>query len=412
MRTWEDACANLTLTGADGVMSAEGILDNPALFLPSRAEDAAASGAGVASGATGGPVAVGSTADDDAEADGDAAREARKLRKKLREIERLMAMGPLSALAADAQAKVAKKQLWEAQLERCLEQSQSAPAAADVAAPEVDAADAAARKARKLRKRLREIERLSTKEGALSEEEQAKVAHRAKLCKKLKRCEEQSAAGSSSAAAVPKPAASPAPAASATLSASSSLPTPPSPLTLALEYLELAERWSVPIRTVVFHTRRIAKQALMQFQLMAEMLEAKDVATARALVKQCVRYETDGYTPDPEKARREREALELKKWREATRKRFEERMVRKALRAGLPRDHYLSQGAEVPTAEGLRELRAMAPAAAWERWTSRHGQHCWAMHMGESGCTRERTCAFLHVDVASAASEPRDLWHG
>ena len=36
-----------------------------------------------------------------------------------------------------------------------------------------------------------------------------------------------------------------------------------------------------------------------------------------------------------EKARREREALELKKWRESTRKRFEERMVRKAVRAGL-----------------------------------------------------------------------------
>ena len=32
--------------------------------------------------------------------------------------------------------------------------------------------------------------------------------------------------------------------------------------------------------------------------------------------------------------RRQREALELKKWREATRKRFEERMVRKATRAG------------------------------------------------------------------------------
>lgn len=122
----------------------------------------------------------------------------------------------------------------------------------------------------------------------------------------------------------------------------------------------------------------------------------------RAVVEKAVHYEQHGFTPDPDKAKREREALELKKWREATRKRFEQRMVRKAVRAGLAADHYLSQGAEPPTARVLTELRAMDGKAAWEQWKAKHGQHCWALHM-ESGCQRERTCAFLHVEVAKDA---------
>ena len=299
VKTFDDVRANLSSTGANGVMSAEGILDDPALFWPTKAE------------------AAGGAAPDES----DEAREVRRLRKKLRQIDQLEA------------------------------------------------------------------------KGSLTEQEQAKVAQRAAVRKKLKLCKKNLEERAT-------------PSESATLGA----PSPkPSPLVLASEYLELAEQCSVPMRTVVFHTRRIAKQALTQFQLMAEILEATDLPSVRKLVKQCIDYEAHGYTPDPDKARREREALELKKWREETRKRYEERMTRKAVRAGLPKDHYLSQGAEVPTADSLRELRAMQPAAAWEQWKARHGQHCWALHMQDGGCPRARTCAFLHADVAGAR-EP--AWHG
>ena len=307
VRCFEDAAANLQSTGANGVMSAEGILDDPALFLPTMAED-----------------------------------------------------GGLDEVGAESTE------------------------------------DAAARTERKLRKKLREIERLESK-AALTEQEQAKVAQRPRLAKQLEKHLRLSGAGVATSTSPPA-------------AAGAREPTPkPSPLALAVEYLDLAEQWGVVMRTVVFHTRRIAKQPLTKYQLMAEMLEAKDLARVRELVNTCIGYEANGYTPDPEKAKREREALELKKWRESTRKRYEERMCRKALREGLSRDHYLVQGAEVPTAESLCELRAMEPAAAWEKWKHNHGQHCWALHLGEGGCQRSRTCAFIHADIAGA-SEPG--WHG
>ena len=51
----------------------------------------------------------------------------------------------------------------------------------------------------------------------------------------------------------------------------------------------------------------------------------------------------------------------------------------------------------------------MPKDAAWAQWKAKHGQHCFAMHMEAAGCTRERTCAFLHADVVKNA-EPE--WHG
>ena len=79
----------------------------------------------------------------------------------------------------------------------------------------------------------------------------------------------------------------------------------------------------------VFHVRRILKVPLTNYQLMSEMLAAADVSVVQSLAKQCEHYTTHGYTPDPDKAKKEKAALELKKYRESTRRRFEERLLRK-----------------------------------------------------------------------------------
>ena len=100
--------------------------------------------------------------------------------------------------------------------------------------------------------------------------------------------------------------------------------------------------------------------------------------------------------------RKEKEALELKQWREATRKRYEERMVRKAKRAGLPADHYLSQGAAVPTADDLRALQALPKADAWPRWTKLHGQHCWAPGPSADIESRHNGCGAVATPVRIA----------
>ena len=72
----------------------------------------------------------------------------------------------------------------------------------------------------------------------------------------------------------------------------------------------------------------MAKEPLTTFQLMGSMLDASDLHEVRKVLERGLHYETHGYTPDPEQARKEKEALERKKWREQTRKRFEERMIR------------------------------------------------------------------------------------
>ena len=346
VKTWDDVKANLRTTGAKGIMSAEGILDDPALFHPSMAEDSSV--LGEASLAGGGDAGGG--ADDVPEV-----RELRKVRKKLREIERLEAKQTGGgSLTSDETEKVSKRASLEKQLKKLARAVKEAAAEAEAAATK------AAKKAKKADKAAKDAKQ-----------------------------------GSSPAAPVaPK---------------SSPTGAKPPPIALALEYMELAERHGVPLRTVVFHVRRMAKEVLTRVQLLAELLETSDVKAVRALVEEAARRERDGWKPDPERMQKEREALELKKWREQTRKRFEERMVRKAVREGREPDHYLKQGAAVPTVESLAKLRAMGKEEAWAAWKEQHGQHCWAMHLGEGGCTRERTCAFLHADVVKS-SDP--AWHG
>lgn len=352
VRTWEDVVANMELTGADGIMSAEGILDDPAIFFPGRSSNLTTTGgaiAAVAAGSASGNVAAASLSEGGLSEE---ERRVRKLTKKLREVERLEAA---ALLREGGSASLTK--------EEALKVAQKAETVAELA------------KAEKALKKLRKKRKLSDgTESAGSTAAAPSVA---------------------SAPPVAEPAEPP-----RTLSlAPQPLAQKPSPLQLAREYIELTKTHPVPLKTLVFHVRRMAKEPLTHFQLFSDVLEAKDAATVHAAVQQALDYEVNGFTPDPDKAKKERAAWELKKWREATRKRFEERMVRKALRSGLPHGHFLSQGAKVPTWQDLAELKAMDPAAAWSQWTSLHGQHCWAMHMDPGGCTRERMCAFLHVDL-------------
>ena len=278
---------------------------------------------------------------------------------------------------------------------------------------------------RRLEKKLREIERLeshrakATDEGEatrpLSTEEALKVARREPLQKELKRARKALKRLGPHVVALQAECAAPTLDSARPSRPESSRQPRPSSLQLALEYLDLAatHRVGAPLKTLAFHVRRMAKESLTRYQLLSDVLEAQTEAAVRAVVERAIVYERDGFTPDPEKAKRERQALELKKWREATRKRFEERMVRKAVRAGLPADHYLSEGAEPPTRQSLEELKAMDKDAAWAMWQRKHKQHCWALHMEAGGCQRERTCAFLHADVGTDVKQAdQELVHG
>lgn len=93
VRTPTDVNANLALTAADGIMSAEGLLDDPAIF-----ERAAAASA----------VDGGATADGGGGAEDAAYRERRKLTKKLREAERLDEAAASRELTTEEQAKRAQ----------------------------------------------------------------------------------------------------------------------------------------------------------------------------------------------------------------------------------------------------------------------------------------------------------------
>ena len=79
--TYEDVVTNRTLTGADGIMSAEGILNNPALYLP-RLGDAVKNGEQVHI-----PILSPLLHSSDGCLDKRKAKAIRKLQKKLREIE-------------------------------------------------------------------------------------------------------------------------------------------------------------------------------------------------------------------------------------------------------------------------------------------------------------------------------------
>ena len=111
VKNFDDVRKNLASTGAAGVMSAEGMLDDPALFLPGAAEDGLLGRNAAAGG--GGAGANGGGAEETAEEK--AAREARKVRKKLREIDRLEGKAEAD-LTAEEKDKISKRKSLQKEL--------------------------------------------------------------------------------------------------------------------------------------------------------------------------------------------------------------------------------------------------------------------------------------------------------
>ena len=170
---------------------------------------------------------------------------------------------------------------------------------------------------------------------------------------------------------------------------------------LALEYLQIAKKHPVKIKSVVFHTRRIIRDDLNAYQLMEELCACSHIDDIIEIVNKCKHYQdTQSYVFDAEKEMKAKKALEKRKHEEGKRKRYEGRMTRKAKREGKEESFYLSIGAENPTLERLQYLKSIPHEEAFASWKERHSQHCFEYHFSPDKCKRDRTCAFLHADPA------------
>jgi tRNA-dihydrouridine synthase 1 len=171
-------------------------------------------------------------------------------------------------------------------------------------------------------------------------------------------------------------------------------------INLAQDYLSLVERYPTSLRTVVFHIRRMLREDLVKYQLLDDCLGAKSFDDVQRIIQQVKGYQENPSTfqYDSDKAAREKEALARKKHEEGKRKRFEERMMRKAKREGKDDlGYYLKIGAVLPTMERIAELKTLPPQEQLDEWKKHHSQHCLDFHMGH--CQRDRACAFLHMDI-------------
>ena len=176
-------------------------------------------------------------------------------------------------------------------------------------------------------------------------------------------------------------------------------------LDLAMEYLDLAIQYPVPIKSVIFHTRRICADYLEKYQLMIELVECSSTEQVKVILQEAInirdRCATTGkeFVKDSKKTARVAEAVARRKREEGKRKEFEKRMIRKAKREGKDLDFYLNIGSENPTAAEISELLKLPSEQAFELWKQRHSQHCFVFHMNSDKCPRERTCSFIHADA-------------
>ena len=351
--SYPDVVANMKETKADGIMSAEGILDDPALYL-----------------------------------------------------ERFGGRDETDDISLDI---IQPSPLPEVSVSRINSSTSAAPT------PSVDA-----KKKRKLQKKLREIEKIEKKisaEGAdsINSSQKEKLATKSTVEKELKIIEkteakklaesESNAKEEDDAVAANDDSGETSSPNSKTVSYSLKQLYEDSDdrVKLAREYLSLARRYPVKIRSVIFHTRRMCRDLLNRFQLMEECVASKSIDEIEAVLEKLERYSAnpESFTYDRDKAKREKEALEKKRREEGKRKAYEARMIRKAKREGLQdREFYLRQGAEMPTVETVTYLKTLPKDEQLREWKGReHSQHCLAYHLDPNRCKRDRACAFLHVEA-------------
>ena len=321
--TYEDVIQNLSFSHADGIMSAEGILDNPALFLPQ----------------------LGSRDESDK-----------------------------NIVIADPSSPTGSSSSYD-------------------------------KKERKLRKKLRAIHKIKERiktggEKSINDEQREKLSRmskiEAKLMKIIARSVDQSA----------KSLGSDGPQTTA-VNLGELYESADDKLNLAYEYLALVRQFPVKIRTAVFHTRRMLKDMLNQYQLMEDCVGCQTVDEVQGILDRCRKYQEDpkSFVYDIEKAKQQKEALARKKLEEGKRKAFEARMIRKAKREGkADLEYYLRIGAEVPTLTTIQQLRSLQRDERLRLWKQHHSQHCMAFHLDPEGCKRDRACAFLHTEAKGVNS--------
>lgn len=181
-------------------------------------------------------------------------------------------------------------------------------------------------------------------------------------------------------------------------------------LKLAADYLDLVDAHGNPAgyRSVAFHCRRVAKRPLEAYDALDDLLDAGDAAGARRVLDRCARFARgdEAYVADPARRANAKSRAAKRLETRAARKRFEERMIRKAKREGKALDFYVKQGADAPTKADLDAYRAMADEAArLAAWNAKHKQHCLTFHLGK--CPRGDACAFIHDKM-----DDDDVLHG
>jgi len=372
VKTYDDVLCNMERTGADGIMSAEGILDNPALYLP-RLGDAVDDGDRMV------PIPVLSpllrydddVIDDVIDDDDDDDR-------------RLRGRGPPAARDDDGRGGGSEKA------------------------------------ARKLRKKLREVDAIEEKiresgDGGINDDQRRKLAAKSRMLTELRELEDRSGRRRrpppSAAIDRRRDDAATCPPRTESVRLSELYEAASDKLALAREYLSLVRSYPMKIRSVTFHVRRMCKDVLERYQLMEECVSCGTVDEVEAVIRKC-----DAYTKDPDtfrydklRAERDKEALEAKRREEGKRSAYAGRMTRKAKREGLADlEHYLRIGAEVPSVEIIERLRRAPREERLAAWKKDHSQHCMAYHLEEGGCKRDRACAFLHVPAKDARKFDED----